>query len=60
VRTLETRNGSMARTWELQVNRDGQWVTESSTALILWNYLGRRTQRTYSNDTLPPRPAHNP
>jgi hypothetical protein len=46
MRILETRNGGMARKWELQVNRDGQWVTESSTTLILWNYLGRRTQRT--------------
>lgn len=58
MRILETCNGGVARKWELQVNWNGHWVTESSTGLVLWNYFGRRTRREYSNDTLPPRLPH--
>jgi hypothetical protein len=55
MRILETLSGGKGRKWELQSLRSGNWVTESSTGLLLWNYFGQKTHREYSNETLPPR-----
>ena len=39
----------------LQKIEGGVWSTEQTTALIFWNYFGRRSIKTFVNRTLPAR-----
>ncbi len=32
-----------------------QWYTSNETGFLLWNYLGRRSERIYQNHILPGR-----
>ncbi|MFH1441854.1 MAG: hypothetical protein ABIH18_07450 [Candidatus Omnitrophota bacterium] len=38
----------------LQKFYKNRWKTESSGGLLFWNYFGKRSERIYSNDILPP------
>jgi hypothetical protein len=41
--------------WSLQCYDDGEWKDEAYTKLIFWNYLGKKSERIYSNNILPAR-----
>lgn len=42
--------------WLLQYKGENGWETEATNGLIFYNYLGKKSERLNSNDTLPPRP----
>ena len=48
-RIIELRAGGMAYRWRLEFYRDGRWESADSMGLLIWNFLGRRTQTTYQN-----------
>jgi hypothetical protein len=45
--------------WDMEIEQEQQWKLVTRTALLLWNYFGRRAERIYQNDTLPRRQPHN-
>ena len=45
--------------WDMEIEQERQWKLVTRTALLLWNYFGRRTEQIYQNDTLPSRQPHN-
>ncbi len=45
--------------WYLEYYHNETWHLESGVTLLLFNYFGKRSERIYSNDTLPPRPFDN-
>ena len=47
-------NGSPYR-WYLEVFDGKKWLVEDMVGLIIWNYFGRKTERTFQNNHLPPR-----
>ena len=55
MRIQELRSNGSPRKWLVQSLRDGQWVTESSMGLLIWNFFGKRSHAEYQNDALPPR-----
>lgn len=55
MRITEILSNNRSRKWLLQCFRDGQWKTESSSGLLIWNYLGKKTEKYYYNDILLPR-----
>jgi len=55
MRILEKRSNNSPYCWLLQSCVEGKWRTESKTALILWNYFGKRSELVFSNDSLPKR-----
>lgn len=44
--------------WHLENQTDGQWHSESTCGMLLWNWLGRRSERLYTNTNLPIREHH--
>ena len=56
MRIVEVQAGGKARKWQLQSLIKGEWRTEGSTGLLLWNPLAKRTEVVYTNNTLPLRP----
>jgi hypothetical protein len=57
MRVREFRAGGQGYRWVLERRTGRGWAAETSTALLLWNYFGRRSQRVYSNAQLPGRLA---
>ena len=55
MRVREQRAGGRPYRWHLERRVAGGWAPESQTGLLLWNYLGRRTERIYENAHLPAR-----
>lgn len=55
MRIEETLSNGRPRKWQLQSYKDGNWVTEASVGLLVWNVFAKKTSVTYSNDVLPPR-----
>ncbi|MFK8012687.1 MAG: hypothetical protein AB8B80_11635 [Marinicellaceae bacterium] len=41
--------------WILQFKEESQWMDESTTGLLFWNYFGRRREEVYKNQHLLPR-----
>jgi hypothetical protein len=41
--------------WTLERRESETWLPESTTALLFWNYFGRRSERFYQNNQLPGR-----
>ncbi|HET9300226.1 MAG TPA: hypothetical protein VFO11_09780 [Candidatus Polarisedimenticolaceae bacterium] len=58
-RLRERRAGGRPYRWELESLVDGAWRQDGTTGLLLWNYLGRRSEHIYQNDTLPARFLHD-
>ncbi len=55
MRVLEKRSNDSAYCWQLQINENGCWKTESKTSLLFWNYFGKKSEVVFSNNTLPKR-----
>ena len=55
MRIRELRAGGGAYRWILERCTDGGWAAETFTALLFWNYFGRRSERIYQNAHLPGR-----
>ena len=53
MRIEETTANGKPRKWQLQSYTKGQWVTESTTGLLVWNIFGRKSTVAYSNHVLP-------
>ena len=45
--------------WILQFKDESEWVDESTTGLLFWNYLGRRSMEFYKNQHLMPREMYD-
>ena len=45
--------------WILQFKEEGEWEDESTTGLLFWNYLGRRSMKFYKNQHLMPREMYD-
>ncbi|WP_416768235.1 hypothetical protein ACM66T_07525 [Sulfurimonas sp. ST-25] len=41
--------------WILENYQDGKWFEEHTVGLLLFNYFGKKSEKVYSNHTLPPR-----
>ncbi|MFK8013467.1 MAG: hypothetical protein AB8B80_15620 [Marinicellaceae bacterium] len=41
--------------WILQFREENEWIDESTTGLLFWNYFGRRREEVYKNQHLMPR-----
>jgi hypothetical protein len=41
--------------WTLEHLQGGEWTAEEEMGLLLYNYFGRRSERTYQNQILPAR-----
>ena len=41
--------------WVLQFKEENEWIDESTTGLLFWNYFGRRSEKIYKNQHLVPR-----
>jgi hypothetical protein len=54
-RIRERLAGGSPYKWDGEVLINGTWVKEGSTSLVFWNYLGKRSERFYQNNTLPTR-----
>ncbi len=55
MRIRERRAGHSGYRWLLE-RRDGEeWIVESTTGLLFWNYFAARTERVYQNSQLPGR-----
>ena len=59
MRIREFRAGKSAYRWLMQSLHNNEWQTEGSTALLFWNYFGKRSERIFKNTTLPGRLASN-
>lgn len=55
MRIEETTSNGRPRKWKLQSRTNGQWVTESTAGLLMWNIFGRESTVAYSNHVLPSR-----
>ncbi len=55
MRIREISANSKPRKWVLEHYRDGAWKKEAVVGLLVWNYFGKKSERYYSNDTLPVR-----
>lgn len=53
----ELSNGSPFR-WHLENQMDGKWIIESTTGLLFYPWLGRKTERIFMNQALPIRENH--
>lgn len=55
MRIKEISSNGKSYKYLLQQFHKNKWETESSDGLLFWNYFGKRSERIYSNDILPPR-----
>ncbi|MBD3329342.1 hypothetical protein GF357_02500 [Candidatus Dojkabacteria bacterium] len=55
MRIVEKLSNSKPYKWLLQCKKDNDWITERVSGLVFYNYLGKRIEKIYSNNTLPPR-----
>ncbi len=55
MRIREISSNGKPRKWILEQFVDGRWNRRHVIGLLFWNYLGRRSEKIYSNDTLPTR-----
>lgn len=55
MRLREQWAGGRAYRWSLEVLGNGGWQREYEMALLVWNFLGRRSERIYQNRHLPVR-----
>lgn len=45
--------------WILEYYKDHEWYEESGVALLFFNYFGKKSERIFFNDILPPRNFDN-
>ena len=55
MRLRELRAGNLPYRWILEVASPEGWAQDHETGLLLWNFFGRRSERIYQNNHLPPR-----
>jgi len=55
MRLRELRAAGRPYKWILEGRLSGQWHTEQTMALLIWNYFGVRSERIYQNAHLPER-----
>jgi hypothetical protein len=55
MRVRERTAGGKPYWWAFESLMDGKWHTEESVGLLVWNWFGKRSQRTYQNTILPSR-----
>lgn len=55
MRLRELCAGNQAYRWILEIASNEGWQTDEKMGLLIWNYFGRRSERVYQNDQLPPR-----
>ena len=55
MRVIEhTRNGKPYK-WQLQSFQKGKWISEETTGMLWFKFLGKKGSRVYQNDVLPNR-----
>jgi len=47
--------GKQSYRWQMEVYQNGKWQTEETTGLLLWNFLGKRSEIILQNELLPGR-----
>jgi len=58
MRIREELSFGVAFRWHLENLIEGLWVSESTCGLFFYPWFGRKSEKTYSNNLLPPREAH--
>ncbi len=55
MRVRERRSGTRPYRWCVERRDSDEWCVVAETGLLLWNYLGRRSERVHQNCQLPGR-----
>jgi hypothetical protein len=55
LRIREISTNAKPGKWILERYQNGAWKMESLSGLFLWNYFGKKTERSFVNDVLPAR-----
>jgi hypothetical protein len=55
MRVIEYCAGGLPYRWAMEVRTADGWKATEVTGLLFWNYLGRRSQLVFQNQTLPGR-----
>lgn len=60
MRIRELCAGGKPYRWVMEYSDGAGWRGEQETGLLVWNYLGRRSERVYQNHALPGRLGGEP
>ena len=52
MRISEVCSGGVPYKWILESRQQGEWISDSITGLIFYNYFGKRSKRIYQNESL--------
>ena len=55
MRIVEILSNNSGRKWLVQSYIDNEWKTEHEVGLLIWNFFGKKSEKIYFNDILPPR-----
>gem|GEM_PF-2354391 len=55
VRMIEKRANDKPYQWTIEIKERNEWREDQTNGLIFYNYFGKKSERIYQNDLLPPR-----